>query len=83
MAVVSSVQGLFHDSGRAEMMGPVIVMEVVKDRKEEIGVEGQVNILLDSPETVGFCNNGVLRHLPSRSCVMDVDLKLRWRVAKA
>ena len=82
VVITSSVQGLSHDLGIAEMMGPVIVMEVLQEIKEESGVEGDVVIWSDSAETVGLCNDGVLKHLPSRSVSRNMDLKIKWNVSK-
>ena len=65
------------------MMGPVIVMKVLQEIKEESGVEGDVVIWSDSAETVGFCNDGVIKNLPSRSVSRNMDLKMKWKISKA
>ena len=80
--VTESVRGEPHDSGRAEMKGPVIVAETMREIARESGVTGKVKIWTDSAETVQWAQKGRVRNLPSRSCSRNVDLKLRWAWAR-
>ena len=81
--VTESVRGEPHDSGRAEMKGPVIVAETLEQIAEESGVTGNVKVWTDSAEAVQWTQKGRVKNLPSRSCARNVDLKLRWASAHA
>ena len=80
--IAASVQGLPHDSGRAEMLGPVIVMETLIEVREEYGITGEVDVWSDSAELVGFSESPRVANLPSRSCARNIDLELRWAKAQ-
>ena len=80
--IAASVQGLPHDLGRAEMLGPVIVMETLIEVREEYGITGEVDVWSNSAESVGFSESPRVANLPSRSCARNIDLKLRWTKAQ-
>lgn len=56
--VAESVPGLPHDSGQAEMMGPVIAIETLHKIYEESGISGKVQLCSDSAEAVKYSRNG-------------------------
>ena len=80
--IAASVPGLPHDSGRAEMLGPVIVMETLLEVRDEYGITGKVDVWSDSAESVGFSESPRVVNLPSRSCARNIDINLRWTKAQ-
>ena len=80
--VAENVQGLPHDSGRVEIMGPLIVLDTLQLIKEESGVIGHTIVWLDSAESLRFANDVIVNILPCKSCARNIDLKKRRRATR-
>ena len=80
--VAENVLGLPHDSGRAEMMGPVIVLEALEEINKESEIKGTIEMWSDSAESVRFSEKKGTVNLPSTCCARNTDLKLRWEAAQ-
>ena len=73
------VRGYPHDSGRAELDGPILALEVLKRIEEVYGETCEVKLWTDSAEVVGVSKRDKLKLLPSRSCVRNADMLLHKR----
>ena len=72
-----TVRGLPHDSGRAELDGPLLAMQVLGQIKQEYGIECKVRLGCDNAEVVAKWNNTRVNKLPSKCCSRNMDMLLR------
>ena len=71
------VVGLPNDSGRAELEGPLLALETLRDIEEANGTIGQVTLWCDSQEVVDEFEQPKLSMLPSGCCKRNTDMLLR------
>ena len=74
--LTEEVQGLPHDSGRAELAGPLLVMRVVKWLEERGKQLGHIDMWLDNKEVVVGCERNEVSRLPSAVCQRNMDMWL-------
>ena len=80
--ISEGVPGYPHDSGRAELAGPIVALRTLRRIEERYGVVGNVVMWTDSMETLRVYKKGKVKKLPSRSCARNVDLKLQLEELK-
>ena len=73
------VKGYPHDSGRAELDGPVMALEVLKKIEDDYGETCDAKLWIDNAEVVELSRCDRLKLLPSRSCGRNVDMLLHKR----
>ena len=62
------VEGLPHDSGRAEMEGPILAMQVLTQVRDEYGLMCKTRLGCNNAEVVGRWKEKKMNMLPSKSC---------------
>ena len=71
------VRGLPHNSGRAELDGPMLALQVLGQVKEKYGIECKARIGCDSAEVVTKWKNADISKIPSKCCSRNMDMWLR------
>ena len=71
------VSGYPHDSGRAELDGPILAQEVLSKIEQEYGEMCKDKLCTDSAEMVRVCKHNKLKFLPSRCCARNADMLLQ------
>ena len=80
--ISEGVPGYPHDSGRAELAGPIVSLRTLRKIEEKYGVVGEVDMWTDSMETLRVYKKGRVKKLPSRSCARNVDMRLQLEELK-
>lgn len=75
--ISEEVEGLPHDSGRAELAGPLIALKILTEIERNYGEVGHVVLWSDSKETIQTNRKSKVAKLPSRACKRNVDMRLQ------
>ena len=77
--VTKIVEGLPHDSGRGELAGPLLVLQVLQWIMDETGVSMRLRMWTDNIEVVQGCKKEGMSLLPSKATGRNVDMWMQIR----